>query len=285
MDRRHRRKLIAAKRDRIMEWVSRQRHINELARFMPCEGIFVSFASVPMFPMLTLVLRDLGSFSRGLELWKPHWSLGVEAVGHACHILGLRVHLAGKPLLSLRLLALLKLSLPAQVGWNAGVDLVLNRNFILDEPRGAGPCLSSNCLLDERPKDRLGEDLAVAPDVVIVDDGLVIFAVVQADEVSRKRHAEGAVRQHLTTEPRLVANAARESLTGVDGNGNMLARVEVGFEFFVKSVDQVVDPGYCLELDASKDGSLEGFGEGLFDFLGTSKLDRRSAESREGPKV
>lgn len=60
----------------------------------------------------------------------------------------------------------------------------------------------------------------------------------------------------------------------------MLARVKVGFELLVESVDQIVDPGYRLELDASEDGSLEGFGEGLFNFLGTSKLDRRSAKSK-----
>lgn len=59
----------------------------------------------------------------------------------------------------------------------------------------------------------------------------------------------------------------------------MLAGVEVGLEFIVKSVDEIIDPGYCLELYAPEDRSLEWFGESLFDFLGTSKLDRRSAQS------
>jgi len=71
----------------------------------------------------------------------------------------------------------------------------------------------------------------------------------------------------------------------VDGNGDVLAGVEVGFKFFVESINEIVDPGYCLELDASEDGSLEGFGEGLFNFLGTSKLDRRSAKSKLGAEV
>lgn len=61
----------------------------------------------------------------------------------------------------------------------------------------------------------------------------------------------------------------------------MLAGIKVGFELIVKPIDEVVDPGYCLELYAPEDRSFKGFGEGLFDFLGTSKLDRRSAQSRD----
>lgn len=63
----------------------------------------------------------------------------------------------------------------------------------------------------------------------------------------------------------------------MDGYGDMLPGIEVGLEFIVEFVDQVVDPRYCLELDASQDRAFEGFGEGLFDFLGASKLDKRSA--------
>lgn len=59
----------------------------------------------------------------------------------------------------------------------------------------------------------------------------------------------------------------------------MFAWVEVGLEFVVKSINEVIDPGYCLELYAPEDRSLEWFGESLFDFLGTSKLDRRSVQS------
>lgn len=57
----------------------------------------------------------------------------------------------------------------------------------------------------------------------------------------------------------------------------MLAGVEVGFEFLVDFVNEVVDPRDRLELDASQNGTLQGLGECLLDFLGTSELGRRSA--------
>lgn len=63
----------------------------------------------------------------------------------------------------------------------------------------------------------------------------------------------------------------------------MLSRIKIGFELIVEFVDQVVDPRYRLELDASQDRAFEGFGEGLLDFLGASKLDKRSARCQ--PKV
>lgn len=62
----------------------------------------------------------------------------------------------------------------------------------------------------------------------------------------------------------------------------MLARIKISLEFVVELVDQIINPRYCLELDASQDWSFEGFGEGLLDFLGASKLDKRSA--RRNPR-
>jgi hypothetical protein len=57
----------------------------------------------------------------------------------------------------------------------------------------------------------------------------------------------------------------------VDGDG--LAGVVVVPELVENMVNQRVDAGYRLELDAPEDGALEGLGECLVDFGSAGKLE------------
>ncbi|GJC95075.1 hypothetical protein ColKHC_03901 [Colletotrichum higginsianum] len=155
---------------------------------------------------------------------------------------------------------------------DARVDVVLRGDVVLHEPRRAVPGLARHRLLDERPQDRLGEDLAVAEDVVVVDDGLDAGPVVEADRVPRVGGGLRAVGQHLAAEPRLFPHDSLQPFALGRADGDGLAGVVVGPELVKDEVDERIDSGYRLELDATQDGALEGFGEGLLDLFGAGEL-------------
>lgn len=236
---------------------------------------------VACLPIVARMFEFLRPRSR-LQLRQACRSMRLD-VGARCIVKWDRA-MAGQPLLSLRLLALLELGLPAQMSGHARVNPILCGNLVIHQPWRSGPRLSSHGLFDERSKNRLGKDLAIAPDIAVVDDSLLVVSIVQTDEVSGEGNSHSTVRENLCAESSLVPDDTSETLSGVDGDGDMLAGVKVGLELFVKPIDQVVDSRNGLELYATKDGAFQGFGEGLLDFLGTSKLDRRLACRRQDCK-
>ena len=70
-------------------------------------------------------------------------------------------------------------------------------------------------------------------------------------------------------------------------NGNGLAGVVVVLELVVDLVNQGVDAGNRLELDASEDGALEGLRECLVDLGGAGELAKHTLVSceEEGGKI
>ena len=68
-------------------------------------------------------------------------------------------------------------------------------------------------------------------------------------------------------------------------NGNGFAGVVVVLELVVDLVNQGVDAGNRLELDASEDGAFESLGECLVDLGGAGELAKHTLVSWHAPQL
>jgi hypothetical protein len=109
---------------------------------------------------------------------------------------------------------------------------------LLDEPRCVQVRFTVERVLKERPYVHLTVHLAVAANVVLVDECLVSSWVVQANEVPSKGIAlDRAIRTPDHGEFGLFTDGARGDVAVHESDKDLLAREEFAFELVVNPVD------------------------------------------------
>lgn len=207
------------------------------------------------------------ALGRWLQFGKPDGSwvktgrraVAVGFVRDACTFLGLK------------LLALLDFCVVLKVGGNSGVDIVLSSVVVLDQPGGAVPGSASDRLFDKGSQHSFGEDSAVAPDVLIGEDGLVLGSL-DINKISSGRPRVGAIGKRPWSKGGLVANQAMRPLSAHQCHRHLLTGVVVVFELVKDLINEVIESRDDLELDFVQNRALEGLGKRRLDFLASCKL-------------
>ncbi len=216
----------------------------------------------------------LVAFGRRLELGEPERPMPVRR-----GVMSVQLGRLRHPLGCLQLLAFEQLGVVAQMRRDARVDAVLVGHIVLYQPRSPVPSLSRHRLLDEGPQHRFGKHVPITYYVGVIHHRLFLVSFVEADKVPGEGLRQCAVRKVFAPKARLVPHHTAQSFA-VDVYRNHLAGVVIASELIVNLVDEGIDPGDRLELDASQNGTLQGFGEGLLDFDGAEHLGREKKEKR-----
>jgi len=129
-------------------------------------------------------------------------------------------------------------SILQQVRRDMSRDPIVVSQRLFDEPRCVQVRFTVERVLKERPDVHLAVDLAIAANVVFIDECFVSGRVVQANEVPSKGIAlNRSIRTPDHGEFGLFADGARGDVAVDESDKDFLAREEFAFELVVDPVD------------------------------------------------
>lgn len=122
--------------------------------------------------------------------------------------------------------------------WHLHRQTVMHGERFFDEPRCMQVSLSLERILKERSEIEFGVDLAIASDVLLVDQSLASVFIVNSDEIPRKGVAlYRSIRSLDHRKHGLLTNCAGYDVALLQSYQDVLARKEFALEFVVDPVD------------------------------------------------